>query len=73
MQAEVWPGPVYFPDFTDIKNTQIWWQEECIKFYHEAGIHFDALWIDMNEPANFQTDNGALTVILAESYNSSPH
>jgi len=60
VQAEVWPGPTFFPDFTDLNNTGEWWTNECRKFYEEQGVHYNALWIDMNEPANFQTDNGAL-------------
>ena len=62
VQAEVWPGPTYFPDFTDVEHTGNWWTEECSKFYNDTGVHYNALWIDMNEPANFQTDSGALTV-----------
>lgn len=60
--AEVWPGPTYFPDFTDLENTGKWWTHECDVLHNETGITYDALWIDMNEPANFQTDSGALTV-----------
>ena len=62
VQAEVWPGPTYFPDYTDLENTGKWWTDECRKFYDDTGVHYNALWIDMNEPANFQTDNAALTV-----------
>ena len=61
MKAEVWPGPTYFPDFTDLEFTGKWWTDECKKFY-DLGVTFNALWIDMNEPANFQTDSGALVV-----------
>ena len=60
--AEVWPGPTYFPDFTDLENTGKWWTHECDVLHSETGITYDALWIDMNEPANFQTDGGNLTV-----------
>jgi len=60
VQAEVWPGPTYFPDFTDLENTGAWWTNECDILHNETGIAYDALWIDMNEPANFQTDSGAL-------------
>ena len=60
-KAEVWPGPTYFPDFTDLEFTGQWWTEECKKFY-DLGVTYNALWIDMNEPANFQTDSGALVV-----------
>ena len=62
--AEVWPGPTYFPDFTDLENTGAWWTNECDILHNETGIAYDALWIDMNEPANFQTDSGALEVLF---------
>ena len=64
VQAEVWPGPTYFPDFTDLENTGKWWTNECRILHDETGIVYDALWIDMNEPANFQTDNDMLEVYL---------
>jgi len=60
VQAEVWPGPTYFPDFTDLENTGKWWTNECNVLHNKTGVAYDALWIDMNEPANFQTDSGAL-------------
>ena len=67
VQAEVWPGPTYFPDFTDVDNTKAWWKHECQVLHDDTGIAYDALWIDMNEPANFQTDNGAL--VVSETFN----
>ena len=47
----VWPeGPVYFPDFSR-SSTREWWIYLIVKF-HDL-LDWDALWIDMNEPANF--------------------
>ncbi|KAF4522929.1 hypothetical protein B566_EDAN012624 [Ephemera danica] len=52
--GNVWPPePVSFPDFFR-SNTSAWWTEEIRLFYQT--IKFDGLWIDMNEPANFDTN-----------------
>ena len=59
-QAEVWPGPTLFPDFTNMNATEPWWTDECRRFLDDEGVQYDALWIDMNEPASFMTDNGNL-------------
>ncbi|XP_050395100.2 lysosomal alpha-glucosidase [Patella vulgata] len=50
--GEVWPGVTAFPDFTNPK-TQDWWLKWMNFLYHEENIKYDALWIDMNEPASF--------------------
>uniref|UniRef100_A0A3Q2TYN7 alpha-glucosidase n=1 Tax=Fundulus heteroclitus TaxID=8078 RepID=A0A3Q2TYN7_FUNHE len=49
--GEVWPGETVFPDYTS-QNCIDWWVDEYERFYQE--IKHDALWIDMNEVANFQ-------------------
>ncbi|XP_068943501.1 maltase-glucoamylase [Petaurus breviceps papuanus] len=54
--GEVWPGKTVFPDYTNPKCAQ-WWAEEFRRFYEE--IKFDGIWIDMNEPSNF--DDGSST------------
>ncbi|KAF5004620.1 hypothetical protein FDECE_8895 [Fusarium decemcellulare] len=49
----VWAGPSYFPDWFH-PNSQKYWTEQFLHFFDgEHGPDIDALWIDMNEPANF--------------------
>lgn len=49
----VWPGPTVFPDWFH-PNTQPYWNDEFANFFNaETGLDIDALWIDMNEAANF--------------------
>ncbi|XP_033641301.1 lysosomal alpha-glucosidase-like isoform X2 [Asterias rubens] len=48
--GKVWPGETVFPDFFNEK-TKSWWFDQ-IKDFH-AQIHFDGIWIDMNEPSSF--------------------
>ncbi|KAF2364269.1 Galactose mutarotase N-terminal barrel [Trinorchestia longiramus] len=56
MLGNVWPFErVAFPDFL-MDNAKRWWSEEIAAFYES--IHFDGLWIDMNEIANFDTSLG---------------
>nr|OQO17493.1 hypothetical protein B0A51_15084 [Rachicladosporium sp. CCFEE 5018] len=49
----VWPGPTHFPDWFH-PNSQKYWTERFLTFFDGVnGPDIDALWIDMNEPANF--------------------
>ncbi|RTE78490.1 hypothetical protein BHE90_007025 [Fusarium euwallaceae] len=49
----VWAGPSYFPDWFH-PDSQKYWTEQFAEFFDGTnGPDIDALWIDMNEPANF--------------------
>ncbi|XDV11576.1 hypothetical protein PO909_000477, partial [Leuciscus waleckii] len=48
--GEVWPGETLFPDYTNPSCID-WWVDEISRFHKE--VKHDALWIDMNEVANF--------------------
>ncbi|KHJ86797.1 glycosyl hydrolase, family 31, partial [Oesophagostomum dentatum] len=56
MLGVVWPDRhVAFPDFFDESgSTSNWWINE-FSLYHSQ-VSFDGIWIDMNEPANFGTN-----------------
>ncbi|XP_043925565.1 lysosomal alpha-glucosidase [Protopterus annectens] len=50
--GRVWPGPSVFPDFTN-PETHRWWYD-MVKSFHDE-VPFDGMWIDMNEPSNFES------------------
>ncbi|CAJ0565183.1 unnamed protein product, partial [Mesorhabditis spiculigera] len=56
MLGNVWPERnTAFPDFLDPTNiTNNWWTAEFARFHNTLG--FDGIWIDMNEPSNFDTN-----------------
>ncbi|KAF3481155.1 alpha-glucosidase [Arthroderma uncinatum] len=52
-KGAVWPGVTAFPDWFH-PGVQDYWNNEFKLFFDpEKGIDIDALWIDMNEAANF--------------------
>ncbi|KAF2646100.1 hypothetical protein P280DRAFT_512306 [Massarina eburnea CBS 473.64] len=51
--GSVWPGPTVFPDWFH-PSSQEYWDNQFLRFFDaETGVDIDALWIDMNEAANF--------------------
>lgn len=52
--AVVWPDAnTAFPDFTQT-GTRNWWTAEITRFH--KSVAFDGIWIDMNEPSVFGTN-----------------
>ncbi|XP_068440776.1 sucrase-isomaltase, intestinal isoform X2 [Clinocottus analis] len=66
--GSVWPGETVFPDYTS-QNCIDWWVDEYERFSRE--IKHDALWIDMNEVANF--DKGSTTGCGDNNLNYPPY
>ncbi|KAL2829212.1 glycosyl hydrolases family 31-domain-containing protein [Aspergillus cavernicola] len=52
-EGAVWPGPTVFPDWFHPSTPDYWINEFALFFDAENGVDIDALWIDMNEAANF--------------------
>ncbi|KAL4787950.1 glycosyl hydrolases family 31-domain-containing protein [Aspergillus varians] len=52
-EGAVWPGPTVFPDWFHPNTSDYWINEFALFFDAETGVDIDALWIDMNEAANF--------------------
>ncbi|KAL4975581.1 Alpha/beta-glucosidase agdC [Aspergillus desertorum] len=52
-EGAVWPGPTVFPDWFHPNTSDYWISEFALFFDAGTGVDIDALWIDMNEAANF--------------------
>jgi alpha-glucosidase (family GH31 glycosyl hydrolase) len=49
--AAVWPGKVYFVDYLH-PNASLFWKSQLDRLYEL--IPFSGVWLDMNEPSNFE-------------------
>ena len=49
--ASVWPGKVHFVDYLH-PNASEYWESQLDRLYQL--IPFSGVWLDMNEPSNFQ-------------------
>ncbi|EPQ17307.1 Sucrase-isomaltase, intestinal [Myotis brandtii] len=50
--GKAWPpGDSVYPDYTNPKTAE-WWIQMCMEFKNI--LDYDGIWIDMNEPSNFQ-------------------
>ncbi|KAJ0418992.1 glycosyl hydrolases family 31-domain-containing protein [Aspergillus carlsbadensis] len=71
-QAVVWPGATVFPDWFHPNTPDYWINEFAIFFNAETGVDIDALWIDMNEAANFCDWPCSDPVAWAQEHNFPP-
>ncbi|CAF3190076.1 unnamed protein product [Rotaria sp. Silwood2] len=55
MKGICWPGELFMPDFFT-NRTRTWWSR-WIQDFHRINLTVDGLWIDMNEPALFNTND----------------
>ncbi|EYB85228.1 hypothetical protein Y032_0302g1857 [Ancylostoma ceylanicum] len=70
MLGNVWPDRnTAMPDFLDPTNKTLqWWTSEC-QLFHKT-VAFDGMWIDMNEPSNFDTDTYTEETVRGEAGNA---
>lgn len=70
LEAQVWPGLSYFPDFHNPKTSQFWF--EGLDYLYNT-IPFSGIWLDMNEPANFCDSNCKTGPNTSHPYNDLPY
>lgn len=70
LEGEVWPGKTYFPDFSH-DEAEKYWSTMCADFRNSEDVKYDAIWIDMNEPASFV--EGSLNGCEKNSLNYPPY
>ena len=66
--GRVWPDLTVYPDFFH-PNASSYWEKQIRRFH--GNISFDGLWIDMNEPSNFET--GSVHGCNKTTLNSPPY
>ena len=62
--GKVWPGKTVFPDFMNPNISTFW--NKGLDMFQEL-VHFDGIWLDMNEPANLVDKGKCITEIAAEN------
>ncbi|XP_015921861.1 lysosomal alpha-glucosidase isoform X2 [Parasteatoda tepidariorum] len=68
LEGQMWPGKVYYPDFTN-PDVRPYWTQMCTEF--RKFVKFDGLWLDKNEPSNFV--DGSLNGCGRNSLNYPPY
>ncbi|RUS84829.1 hypothetical protein EGW08_007444, partial [Elysia chlorotica] len=70
LYGEVWPGVTAYPDFTN-PASEAWWTRWVDFYINTVGVKVGALWIDMNEPANFA--HGSVDGCAKNNWNYPPY
>lgn len=68
LNASVWPGTTFFPDFTNPEAVD-YWADQHVRWHKE--VKFDGIWNDMNEPSNF--NDGSVTACDENELNHPPY
>ncbi|XP_077868370.1 lysosomal alpha-glucosidase-like, partial [Saccoglossus kowalevskii] len=68
IEGKVWTNVTVFPDFINPRTSE-WWYRMISEWYKK--VHFDGLWIDMNEPVQF--GNGSLIGCPQSKYDNPPY
>lgn len=65
----VWPGQTVFPDFS-LEKVREWWASEVSAFFR---LGFAGAWLDMNDPATGQVENGDMLFDAGRKSHSTYH
>lgn len=68
LEGKAWSGKAFYPDFTH-PETRPYWSQMCTEF--RKLVPFDGLWLDRNEPSNFE--DGSLTGCTRDLLNYPPY
>ena len=68
--GKVWPGKTVFPDFFHPNISEFW--NQGLRDYYKL-VHYDGIWLDMNEPANLlENSNSKCIGEIAEENECTP-
>ncbi|GAB6019833.1 hypothetical protein CHUAL_001373 [Chamberlinius hualienensis] len=70
LEVQVWPGTSYYPDYSH-PNATVYWSDQHQYYYDVTGVHFDGIWLDMNEPSNMV--DGSTSGCESSLYNNPPY